>query len=125
MVCLRCGRELPGEGAFCQDCLVDMERCPVKPGTPVLIPKRDPAAVVKRTAKRRPLSLEEQVRVLRRRCRILAALMILFLATTLALVYPAWKHFASPQLRPGQNYSSFTTPAATTTTTAAESTAAK
>jgi hypothetical protein len=48
MKCLRCGNKAPKEQLFCDDCLADMEKHPVKPGTPIHIPKRNENIVIKR-----------------------------------------------------------------------------
>ena len=48
MKCLRCGNNAPKEQLFCDDCLADMEKHPVKPGTPIQLPKRNENAVIKR-----------------------------------------------------------------------------
>ena len=40
MNCMKCGRESQSGKAFCPDCLAIMAEYPVKPGTPIHIPKR-------------------------------------------------------------------------------------
>lgn len=40
MNCLKCGSETRENRVFCDDCLAQMERYPVKQGTPVWIPNR-------------------------------------------------------------------------------------
>jgi hypothetical protein len=52
MSCLKCGQEVSAGQIFCDTCLADMERHPVKPGTPVIIPKRSKPLPSKRTHKR-------------------------------------------------------------------------
>ena len=52
MSCLKCGQEVSAGQIFCDSCLADMERHPVKPGTPVIIPKRSNPPPSKRTYKR-------------------------------------------------------------------------
>ena len=44
MNCMKCGREAPDGQVFCGDCLERMQAHPVKPGTPVLLPNKKPAA---------------------------------------------------------------------------------
>ena len=39
MACIKCGKESAAGAEFCEECLKDMERYPVKPGTPVILPK--------------------------------------------------------------------------------------
>ena len=36
MSCMKCGKEVSEDQVFCPECLAEMERYPVKPGTPVL-----------------------------------------------------------------------------------------
>ena len=42
MSCMKCGKEVSEDQVFCPECLAEMERYPVKPGTPVLLPHRSP-----------------------------------------------------------------------------------
>lgn len=48
MNCIRCGKETEENQVFCKDCLADMERHPVKPGTPILLPNREERGTTKR-----------------------------------------------------------------------------
>ncbi len=48
MNCMRCGIEIEEPDVFCADCLADMERHPVKPGTPIQLPVRIPAPASKK-----------------------------------------------------------------------------
>ena len=41
MSCMRCGKEMEESLVFCPECLADMERHPVKPGTPIQLPVRN------------------------------------------------------------------------------------
>ena len=41
MSCMKCGKEVSEGQVFCEECLTEMERYPVKPGTPVLLPHRE------------------------------------------------------------------------------------
>lgn len=80
MSCLKCGQEVSPGQVFCDSCLADMARHPVKPGTPVNIPKRDKPLPSKRSHKR-PLKPEELVVSQRRLIGwLLATIIILVLA---------------------------------------------
>ncbi len=106
MVCMKCGREAPEGQAFCQECLMEMEKYPVKPGTLVQLPKRRESASPKKSGKRRISGPEEQLRVMKKRIRILTVLVILLLVLTASLAYPAVRYLmANQRFRPGQNYS--------------------
>ena len=111
MNCLKCGRQVQEGQTFCPDCLAEMERSPVKPGTPVHLPNR--AELARRAApKKRPVSPEEQLLRLKRMNRRLwislaAALAALVIALgTLALVWP--EQVSGPDM--GRNYSTAGSP---------------
>lgn len=61
MACMKCGKEVSGEQVFCDACLEDMEKYPVKPGTPVLLPSRPAQAAVHKRAGHRVRKPEEQI----------------------------------------------------------------
>lgn len=110
MNCMKCGRPIEADQVFCTDCLVDMEKYPVKPGTVVQVPKRQEAVPQRKGHFRPILTPEEQIRKLKKRihrlCTALAVVLLLFAA--LAFVFA--QHLESHNdLRPGQNYSSVTT----------------
>lgn len=121
MNCMKCGRETPSEQVFCEECLLEMEKYPVKPGTVVFLPKRRETSIVKKLPKRRTVSLEEQVKNLKQRIRILTILAVVLACLAAGLSYPAMEHLMEDHFKIGQNYSSVTTP--TTTPTEATSTA--
>ncbi len=107
MNCMKCGRDIVEDAVFCPDCLADMERYPVKPGTVVLLPTRAPAPAAKKPVKR-ALPPEEQVRLLNKRIRrlrgaLVLAIVLALAATTLALYSLQDEEIVS--LLPGQNYS--------------------
>ena len=107
MVCMKCGREAPEGQAFCQECLMEMEKYPVKPGTLVQLPNRRETAPPKKAVKRRGSGPEEQLRTMKKRIRILTILVALLLVLSAFLSYPAVRFLMNSQrFRPGQNYSS-------------------
>lgn len=87
MNCLKCGRETESEHVFCTACLEVMGAYPVKPGTPVQLPKRAivPEQPKKKLHRRRNLPPEEQVTHLRGAVRWLLATVAL-LAVALSIV---------------------------------------
>lgn len=107
MNCMKCGRELSTEGIFCPECLADMEKYPVKPGTVLQLPSRPAASAVRKPVKR-TIPPEEQVRILSRRIRRLWGALILSALVTLAALGLALYglHDEELQFLPGQNYSS-------------------
>lgn len=108
MNCVKCGREITEERVFCDECLRGMEDYPVKPGTAVHIPKRDPAEELKKPQpRRRPVrTLSEQVLRLKKkvlRLRILAVVLLLICG---ALCFAIGKITGRVNIQPllGQNY---------------------
>ncbi len=110
MHCVKCGREIPQEQTFCQDCLAEMERYPVKPGTVVQLPHRPSSSPTKKPPQRRKPapSPEEQIARLRKSVRHLAVLLTLALAALAVLGCLMAKERLQEQVKylPGQNYSS-------------------
>ena len=109
MNCMKCGRDIVEGQVFCSDCLEQMERYPVKPGTPVLLPSLRKEAA-KKAPPRRKLSSEEQIRRLRRLNRTLSFLLAVSLMVSIFLGYIAVLHFLEEERSlPGQNYTSIET----------------
>lgn len=81
MSCLKCGQEVSPGQVFCDSCLADMEQHPVKPGTPVIIPKRSKPLPAKRSHKRLQKP-EDQISALR---RLVGWLLVLIVILTLAV----------------------------------------
>ena len=110
MGCMKCGRETISEQVFCPDCLLEMEKYPVRPGTVVQLPTRKAAPVVRKQPKKRTAPLEDQVKLLKKRCRILLALFIAAAVIAIALAFPAVEHLKEDRFKIGQNYSTVTVP---------------
>lgn len=113
MQCMKCGREVEAEQVFCAECLAGTEKYPVKPGTVVQLPPRtDQNPAKKQTVHHRKpvLPPEDQVKLLRKRVRVLALALVLALAALTALIYLSVKDILSEDTKflPGQNYSSIT-----------------
>lgn len=111
MNCLKCGRKIDDGQVFCTDCLVQMEKYPIKPGTAVILPSRnDPVPARKSSFRFRPaLSPEEQLRHLKRRVhRLTLALAVVLLLFAGLAFFTGHLLRSRSQPLPGQNYSSFT-----------------
>lgn len=114
MNCLKCGREIEEGQVFCNDCLVQMAKYPVKPGTAVQLPSRGSAAVSKKVHSRRTKAApEEQLKALKKRIRILSALLSVCVVLLIVLSVVMLRYMSANRLLPGQNYSAVTTTAAT------------
>ena len=65
--CMKCHRELKSDHVFCEQCLAEMERYPVKPTVVVQLPVRPNApSPKKRSRKKLKLKPEEQIRRLKK-----------------------------------------------------------
>ena len=60
MKCMKCGTSIPSDQAFCEPCREEMERYPVKPGTPIQLPNRPEKVTVKSNHKK-PRKPEDQI----------------------------------------------------------------
>lgn len=109
MQCLKCGREIPAGQVFCEECLKDMKKYPVKPGTAVHLPPRPKTAPVKKqNVRRRPvLRPEEQVRILKQRLFIISAMLVLAVVMMISGFLLTAEYIQESQSKPlpGQNYS--------------------
>lgn len=108
MNCMKCGRETISEQVFCPDCLAEMAKYPVRPGTVVQLPLRKTQAAPKKQTKKRTVTPEEQVKQLKKACRILAALLVLVTAIAVTLAFPAAEHLMEGRFKIGQNYTTIT-----------------
>ena len=104
MGCIKCGRDTVSEQVFCPDCLAEMEKYPVRPGTVVQLPTRKGSAAVKKPTKKRAIPLEEQVKLLKKRVRNLTIALLIAAALAAALAVPAMEHLMEDQFKIGQNY---------------------
>ena len=108
MNCMKCGRETEQDQIFCPECLAEMEKYPVKPGTVVQIPVQ-PAK--KQMHHRRPVvTPEEQVKRLTKRTHglVLALILTSAMALLFALLSFDILEKASMAKLLGQNYSVIT-----------------
>lgn len=83
MKCMKCGTTIPSEQVFCNTCLEDMERYPVKPGTPIQLPNRTEKVSAKTSHKKakKPEEIIGNMRAL----FFWMLLLIVALATALAI----------------------------------------
>ncbi len=116
MNCMKCGKELTDEGVFCVDCLLEMDKYPVDPGTVVLLPRRREAPILKKQPKRHIPSPEEQIESLRKWVIILILLLMACVTAIVLMFEPTMHYVRDEHFEIGQNYSSVTpstTPAPT------------
>lgn len=122
MNCLKCGRETSADDVFCQDCLSEMAKHPVNPGTVVLLPRRKETPAPKKAPKRHVFSLEEQVASLRKWVISLLLMLMLCLIAIVLMIKPTLHYALDEHFEIGQNYSSVTTDASEGTSDTAEQT---
>ena len=108
MGCIKCGRDTVSEQVFCPDCLEEMKKYPVRPGTVVQLPNRKTTSSTKKHTKKRGISPEEQVKVLTKRCRTLFILLLVAIAVAILLAIPAAEHLTEGHFKIGQNYTTVT-----------------
>lgn len=87
MACLKCGKKTKDEQVFCPACMTVMEAHPVKKDVHLQLPNRKERALPKRTGhKRRALSPEEQLSLLKKRqTRLIAVIVLLALLLSAAV----------------------------------------
>ena len=85
MYCLKCGKKTTDSQVFCQECQEVMQKYPVKPGTAIQLPKRQPHPVEKKSPKFREPTAGEQLAQLHKLIRWLVAI-ITVLSILLILV---------------------------------------
>lgn len=105
MRCMKCGRETEENQVFCKGCLADMERSPVKAGTPVMIPKRPERQRSVPVKKENP---EELLAKLNKKLRTLRiAVIVLFVALCLSVGLLFYHFYTTDHsgFGIGQNYS--------------------
>lgn len=118
MNCMKCGREIEESQVFCPECLAEMEKYPVKPGTVVQLPHTPSYQITKKPPQRRKAAppLEEQIKVLRKWARMLAIALVLAIALLAGVGYMAIQQYIEMENKvlPGQNYSTDVTPTTST-----------
>ena len=109
MGCIKCGRDTVSDQVFCPDCLLEMQKYPVRPGTVVQLPvRKNSSSSKKQQSKKRTVPPEEQVKVLKKRCRVLFLLLIAVTLIAAALAFPAVEHMTENHFKIGQNYTTVT-----------------
>ena len=108
MNCMRCSIEIEEGQVFCESCLADMKRHPVKPETHIQLPSRPaPEAVKKQAPRKRTPTPEERIYRLRKVVvwlSVALAAVLLFLSFSLYLLIDMVSE-KPEQENIGQNYS--------------------
>lgn len=108
MQCMKCGREFTEDQAFCAECLSEMDRHPVRPGTVILLPNQEASPVKKQPRRKKAtLSAEDLVPVLKKKIwslRLIALVLALLLTAISVVAIQAVTELDWQRLL-GQNYS--------------------
>lgn len=89
MYCMKCGVEIPEKQVFCDHCREEMQKHPVKPGTPVNLPNRKQPAIIK-GGRLLDLQPEEQIAQLRKKLkftRLVLLTVLLLLAMSIVALF--------------------------------------
>ncbi len=70
MNCIKCGVKVPENQVFCDACLADMEKYPVKSDVTVVLPHREETPVTKKKSRKRTIPPEEQLRRVKTKLRL-------------------------------------------------------
>lgn len=108
MQCLKCGRETQDAHVFCDTCLAQMEKHPVKPGTPVTIYNR-PKNTVNSTVKKQIKPEELLIKLHKQNHRLIVWLIIMSVLFAISAGILGWKVYQDLKSPPlGQNYNTET-----------------
>ena len=114
MKCMRCARETAPQQVFCNACLEDMARHPVRSDTPIYLPVRKSKEAPRKKSRRfrRERTAEEMVMILRKRVKVLTAItviLVMMLSAATAGVWLAKKQGADLSIpNIGQNFKTVT-----------------
>lgn len=114
MKCMRCARETAPQQVFCNACLENMARYPVRSDTPIYLPVRKPKEAPRKKSRRfrRERTAEEMVMILRKRVKVLTAItviLVMMLSAATAGVWLAKKQGADLSIpNIGQNFKTVT-----------------
>ena len=107
MFCMKCGKEIEEKAVFCDTCLQEMAKYPVKPDVKIFLPRSNaPSAVKKSAPRRRTVSVEERMARMKKNIQLLSvvlAVTLLALVLSVALLVESISSEA-PQEAIGQNY---------------------
>lgn len=104
MNCVKCGKDTTENNVFCPECLAQMDRYPVKPGTPVVIPDQHPVrrpSVRKVRAPEPEDVIRRQKKIIRLLSAAVAVLLIVWALTTALTVRMLMEEEGAPI---GQNF---------------------
>ena len=87
MACLKCGKETGENQVFCSECKQIMEQYPVKPGTPIQLPKRAAPTHERRVSHQKQQSAEQRIARLKLWLKRLSIVILGLLLTVGVLIF--------------------------------------
>ncbi len=115
MKCMKCGRRIDADRVFCEECLVDMEKYPVPPETPVILPSQGSAAPRRPVIHPKVRKPEERIAALRTWVMFLAILvagLLLAVFISMQMLFTAIEQ-NNQSSSAGQNYETGTASSST------------
>ncbi len=108
MQCLKCGQDTKDSRVFCDSCLAEMEKRPIKSGTPVTIYKRN-AKPVSISTRKQVKNDELLLKLKRKNNRLIVWVVVLAVLLASCVGVLAWKFYEDFGKFPiGQNYNTET-----------------
>lgn len=114
MNCMKCGREVPLDRVFCDSCLEEMKRYPIRPDTPIHLPPEKERTAARAALLRRRIASPEQDQLRRLRIRLRLAWAVIGLLLVILTALSFWTvglYSKSQKPLPGQNYTTITSKA--------------
>ena len=100
MACIKCGKDTTNNAEFCETCLAEMTYYPVRPGTPVILPKREEHSAA-RHSRKKTIKPEQQVAHLKKGMRwllVICLLQLVLLAVAAVMIWLMWDETAITSL---------------------------
>lgn len=116
MRCMKCGRDIVEGQVFCEICLADMAKYPVKPNIAIQLPHRKdtPGPKKAHSKRRQPPRPENKILAMKKWLRFMLAMWLITLALLIAALFPTVEYFLGNTFHlPGQNYNTVMDPGAT------------
>ena len=108
--CLKCGKKTEEQAVFCNECLEIMDKYPVKPGTVIHLPHRQPRQDTKATSdfdeQSQAAQLAHHRGLIRGLTAVIAGLSVLLVITAVLLIHTLDK--TQPVSVIGRNYTTST-----------------
>ena len=95
--CMKCGREISEGQAFCEECLEIMDQYPVHPGIYVRIPPKKDYEDLRQTRRKKEMTPEEHIVLLRNKIHWLSIAVVALLAASILMGLFILRDFLMPE----------------------------